>query len=189
MVYYIKKYGHHISIEPSRTLEIVSSRVRRTAGWPKFWWDLKIMHHFHFSPPAFCLLSNFSWTGHGLHRPPEIPQPSLKNSTFLSRNKGLHFEALERLCLIWERNPVSLNPRWASTGRLWRISLIKQFPKEKPRDQELSAPFLRIFNFETFHLAEADQGALSVTAGSWQWRRKPRKARSSRASQHILISF
>jgi hypothetical protein len=45
---------------------------------------------------------------------------------------------------------------------------IKPSPKDKPPDQGLIAPFLQIFYFKTFHLAEAGQGALSVTAGTWQ---------------------
>lgn len=64
---------------------------------------------------------------------------------------------------------------------------IKQLPGGTPPDQVLIAPFLQIFNFKTFHLAEADQGALSVTAGTWQQEWQNRKSLSTRASQNALI--
>lgn len=54
---------------------------------------------------------------------------------------------------------------------------IKQFPKEKPPDEAIIAPFLQIFNFKTFCLAEAGQGALSVAAGIWQGEWDHEKAR------------
>lgn len=50
---------------------------------------------------------------------------------------------------------------------------VKQLPEGTPPDQ---ASFLQIFNFKTFHLAEANQGALLVTAGTWQEQWKRRKA-------------
>lgn len=150
------------------------------------------MDHFYFlltlfvCTPIFCRLSLY-YTDHQ-----KFNKHHSKVNISLREQRSSPWSTWAYLC-NWRKKACFFKFKFCigtpAAGMLYRISPIKQFPKEKAPDQALTAPFLQIFNFTTFHLAEADQGALSVTAGIWQWSWKHRKEPSSGASQHALISF